>query len=365
MQTPGTGHSSIYGRGGAHLHNAPRLRPTAFGAALLAPLLMMMASAPAPARGPLGARDADLQMAVTQAHKRYAADRSGKIPEDVPALTRISPDLYGVVIVRVDGKIYEAGDTRIPLVMAAVATPFTAALVAEQQGTDVLAHKVGVAAGPPTGAATQPVAAGEGTNNPLDWEGSISTLSLVQPQKDVDAKWRAILGNFGAFAGRELTLDDGMYRSATATRAAVLDAAKLLASQGRLYDDTDATADLYVKSGAVTLTARDLAIMAATLANGGINPVSGSTVVKQDVSQNIQALVTGAGLRSGTGKWMYKIGIPAVAGRSGGIIAIVPGRMGIATYSPPLDAAGISVRGQRAIKYIGQALQISLYPNWQ
>ncbi len=317
----------------------------------------------APARGPLGARDADLKMAVTQAHKRYQADRSGKIPTDVPALAKISPDLYGVVIVRVDGKIYEAGDTGVPFALAAIATPFTAALVAEQQGTEVLANKVGVAAGPP--AAARPESGGGGTNNPLDWEGSISTLSLVQPQKDVDAKWRALLGNFGAFAGRELSLDENLYRSAASSKATVLDAAKQLAGRGRLYDDVDVTADLYVKSAAVTLTARDLAIMAATLANGGVNPVNGKTVVKQDVSQNIQALVTGAGLRGGTGAWMYKIGIPAVAGKAGGIIAVVPGRMGIATYSPPLDAAGISVRGQRAIKYLGQALQISLYPNSQ
>ena len=361
MLKPGVGHSFICRRGGVHLHNAPRLRPAAFGTALLA---LLMAS-PATARGPLGARDADLQMAVTQAHKRYKSDRSGKIPADVPALTKISPDLYGVVIVRVDGKIYEAGDTSTPFVLAAVATPFTAALVAEQQGTDVLAQKIGVAAGPPTVAATLPVASGEGSNNPLDWEGSIATISLVQPQKDIDAKWRAVLGNLGAFAGRELTLDDAMYRSAAAVKSTVLDAARNLAAQGRLYDDADATADLYVKQGAVTLTARDLAIMAATLANGGINPVNGKTVIKQDVSQNIQALVTGAGLRKSTGAWMYKIGIPAVAGKGGGIIAIVPGRMGIATYSPPLDGAGISVRGQRAIRYLGQALQISLYPNWQ
>ena len=362
MLNPGVGHSFIYRRGGAHLHNAPCLRrAVALGCALL----VMFIGATATARGPLGARDADLQMAVTQAHKRYKPDRSGKIPDSVPALTKISPDLYGVVIVRVDGKVYEAGDTGIPFVLTAVATPFTAALVAEQQGTDVLASKIGVAAGPPAVASTKPVSAAEGTNNPLDWEGSIATVSLLQPQKDVDAKWRALLGNLGSFAGRELFLDESMYRSASGARDTVLDAARQLAGQGRLYDDADATADLYVKTGAVTLTARDLAIMAATLANGGINPVSGRTVVKPEVSQTIQALITSAGLRGGTGAWMYKIGIPAVAGKSGAILAIVPGRMGIATYSPPLDAGGISVRGQRAIKYLGQALQVSLYPNWQ
>ena len=279
------------------------------------------------ARGPKGARDADMQTAVSQAHKRYKPDGSGTIPDSVPIGTKISPDLYGVVIVRVNGKIFEAGDTRVPFVLTAVAAPFTAALVAEQQG-------------------------GAGADNPLDGEGSIITVSLVKPQHDPDAKWRALLGNLGAFAGRELFLDDGMYRSASAATESVLEVARRLASQGRLQDDADATADLFVKQGAVTLTARDLAIMAATLANDGKNPVNGNAVVKPEVSQALQALMATSGLQ--------KVGMTAVAGKGGAIIAIVPGRMGIATYSPPLDAAGNSVRGQRAIKYLSQALQVSL-----
>ena len=319
-------HSYICGRPGVRSQDAPRRRSRP----LLLAGLLLLATDVGLARGPKGARDADMQTAVSQAHKRYQPDRSGTIPDFVPGLSRVSPDLYGVVIVRVNGKIFEAGDTRVPLVLTAIAAPFTAALVAKQQG-------------------------GAGIGNPLDWEGSIAAVSLVKPQHDPDAKWRALLGNLGAFAGRELFLDDGIYRSASAATEPVLEAARRLASQGRLHDDADATADLFVKQGAVTVTARELAIMAATLANDGKNPVNGNAVVQPEVSHTLQALVATSGLKN--------VGMTAVAGKGGAIIAIVPGRLGIATYSPPLDAAGNSVRGQRAIKYLSQALQVSSPPN--
>ncbi len=319
-------HSYIYGRSGVRSRNASRHRP---GLVVLAGLLALVVSDHSLARGPKGARDADMQTAVSQAHKRYKPDRSGTIPDFVPRLSKISPDLYGVVLVRVDGKIFEAGDTRIPFVLTAVAAPFTAALVAEQHGA--------------------------GTQNPLDLEGSLTTVSLVKPQHDPQGKWRAVLAGFGAFAGRELFLDDDMYRSASAATESVREIARRLAGQGLLQDDADATADLFVKQGAVTLTARDLAVMAATLANDGRNPVKGNAVVKPEVARRLQALVAASGLQN--------VGMTAMAGKGGAIIGIVPGRMGIATYSPPLDAAGNSVRGERAIKYLSQALQVSLLQN--
>lgn len=319
MRVPGE-HSFIYGRTGVHLHNASRVRPMLW---ILAATLTF-ANIPSSARGPIGGRDADYQMAVSQAHKRYLPDRTGTIPEAVPRLAKVSPDLYGVVVVRVDGKIWEAGDTRVPFVLSAVAAPFTAALLAEQGGS--------------------------AADNPLDMEGSLVTLGLVTPPHDANAQWRAVLANLGNFAGRDLFLDDSMYRSANDAAASVRQIAQRLAGAGKLQDDADAVADLYVKQSAVTLTAYDLAVMAATLANGGKNPMSGQAVVKPEVSQNLQALIRAHGLQ--------KLGMASVSGKAGGLMAVVPGRMGIAVYSPLLDAAGNSVRGQRAIKYLRQALQV-------
>jgi len=289
----------------------------------------LVAGLPCEARGPIGGRDADYQMAISQAHKRYQSDRSGTIPEAVPRLAKVSPNLYGVVLVRVDGKVWEAGDSRLPFVLSGVAAPFTAALVVEQ-------------------GATWP-------DKPLDMEGSLITLSLARPQGDVDAKWRAVLGNLGSFAGRELFLDEGMYRSANSAAAPVLDMARQLAAAGKLRDDAAAVADLYVKQSAVTLTAYDLAVMAATLANDGKNPMTGRVVVKPEVSQTLRELIGSDGLQ--------KAGMSSVAGKAGCIVAVVPGRFGLATYSPPLDAAGNSVRGQRAIKYLSQALMVNFAAN--
>src|SRR5690349_21907128 len=268
-------------------------------------------------------------MAISQAHQRYQADNSGKISEAVPRLAKVSPQLYGVVLVRVDGKVWEAGDARVPFVLSGVAAPFTAALLAGQ----------GV---PPPA-------------NALGAEGSLVTLALVTPQHDGDAKWRAVLANLGAFAGRDLFLDDILYRSANTAAAPVLEMARRLAADGKLPDDADVTADLYVKQGAVTLTAYDLAVMAATVANDGKNPLNGRVVVKPEVSQALQALIGREGLK--------KTGMASVAGKAGGLIAVVPGRFGVAVYSPPLDAAGNSVRGQRAVKYLSQALMVGFSAN--
>jgi glutaminase len=303
--------------------DASRRRPVL---AVLAGLIVLHVGLPSAARGPVGGRDADYQMAVSQAYKRYQADRSGTIPDTVPRLAQVSPQLYGLVLVRVDGKVWQAGDSRTPFVISAAAAPFTAALLLEQGGSV--------------------------PDDPLGPDGSLLTLSLVKPQRDGDAKWREVLGNLGAFAGRELSLDQGMYKSASAATHAVQQAARQLADEGRLQDDAESTATLWVKQGAVTLTAHDLAVMAATLANGGMNPVNGRKVVKPEVARNLQDLIVANGVQ--------KVGMAAVAGKAGCIIAIVPGRFGLATYSPPLDASGASVRGKRAIKYLSQALQVDI-----
>lgn len=315
-------HSSIYGRAGVRLHNAPRRRP---GLALLG-LLALLISLPTVARGPIGGRDADYQMAVSQAHKRYQADKSGTIPDAVPRLAKVSPELYGVVLVRVDGKVWQAGDSRLPFVISAAATPFTVALLTEQGGA--------------------------APDNALTAEGALITLSQLKPQHDAEAKWRAVLGNLGSFAGRELFLDDSMYRSADTVAVSVREAARRLAGDGKLQDAADATADIFVKQSAVTLTTYDLAVMAATLANGGKNPLDGRVVVKPEVTQGLQSLIASAGVQ--------KVGMAAVSGKAGSLFAVVPGRFGVAIYSPPLDSAGNSVRGQRAIKYLSQALQVGI-----
>ncbi len=322
------GHSYIYA---GHRARSARSAPGHYWLAAALGLASSMASSMAIARGPLGAREADYQIAVTQAYQRYQADSTGKVAEPIAALSAVSTH-YAVVVVRVDGKIWEQGDARVPFVLAAMAAPFMAALAAEQHGPESLNSAAGA----------------------FGAEGSIATLSLVQPQHDADGKWRALLENFNQFAGAELSVNDAAYHAASPIAARVQQATSELASNGRLKDDVDLTADLYLRQNSVAVTAHDLAVMAATLANGGINPVSGKKAVSPAVAQSIQSQLKNA--RKGSSAWMSKAGIAAGAGISGGIFVVVPGRLGIAVYAPPLDASGVSVRGQKAIKYLSQVL---------
>ncbi|HET9473544.1 MAG TPA: glutaminase [Steroidobacteraceae bacterium] len=301
---------------------------------------------------------------MAQAHKRYAADQSGKVTNSVPALASVAPNLYGIVVVRVDGKVFEAGDARTSLVPTEVAAPFTAALVAEQRGADVLSSTLGALAGTaPVPPARNPADWGKAPTTALAPEGALATLSLVQPQGNAEAKWRALLDNLNGFSGRELALDERVYQSAVSSAERLNAKARDLSGDGRLADEPGATADLYLKQSSVALSTRDLAVMAATLANDGVNPVNRKRVVSQPVARNMQTLLIESGWRGAKkAAWLRKAGVGAISGNSGVIIMVVPGRLGIAVYAPPLDSAGNSVRGQRALRYLVQTLFIGPDP---
>lgn len=324
---------------------------------------LLLGSGISSARGPIGARDADYQTAVAQAHKRYKADKSGKVTNTVPALATVSPDLYAIVIVRVDGKVFEAGDASTLFALEALAAPFTAALVSEQQGPDVLTGTLGAVAGTaPTPDARTTADWGKAPATALEAEGAIPTLSLVQPKGDADGKWRALLGNASKFAGRELVLDERVYQSALGNADRLKSRVKELSGEGRLLDEAQLTQDLYLKQNSIAVTARDLAVMAATLANDGVNPLNGQRTVSPATARSIESLIANAGLRGTRKNWMNKAHAAAAASLSGGGILVMPGRMGIAVYSPPLDSRGISVRGQRAMRYLAQVLMIGPDP---
>ncbi len=350
-------HSSIYAARRTRPENASgahwRLIP-----ALALGMLALGSAWPALARGPMGARDADIQMAVAQAHKRYQSDHSGKIPANIAAATGASPDSYAIVVVRVDGKIFEVGDSALRFVLTSVSSPFTAALAVEQNGPDLFSSAKGAVAGTvPLPNARGSADWGAAPTTALELDGSLATLSLVQPQRNADGKWKALLENFSLFAGGELAYDTRAYQAEKPLVPNLSQAARNLGKDGRLSDDPEITADLYLRQNAVAVTTRELAIMAATLANDGVNPVNQKKVVSAATAQAVQPLLAAA--RKGQSVWMSKEGILACAGSSGAIMVVLPGRLGIATYAPPLDGGGVSVRGQRAIKYLSQALMFS------
>jgi glutaminase len=199
----------------------------------------------------------------------------------------------------------------------------------------------------------------DGLSNPMVNAGAIAATSLA-PGDTVEAKWTFIQEGFSRFAGRPLALDEKVYASEVATNRRNLGIATLLQEQEGIWFDPEATIDLYTRQCALSVTAHDLALMAATLANGGRHPLSGEQVVAPPICQVVLAVMVTAGLYETSGDWMYDIGLPGKSGVSGGMITVAPGKGGLATYSPPLDGAGNSVRGQLTATFLSERLGLHL-----
>ena len=196
--------------------------------------------------------------------------------------------------------------------------------------------------------------------NPLVNAGAIAATSLLAGDT-AEEKWETVRTGLSLFAGRELTMSTEVYESESATNMRNRGIAQLLESYGRLYFDPEEATDVYTRQCSLEVTARDLAVMAATLSNGGMNPVTGVQVLAPGVCRRVLAVMAIAGLYELSGDWLYEIGMPGKSGVSGGIVTVSPGKGGLATYSPPLDAAGNSVRGQLATKYLAERLGLNLF----
>ena len=190
--------------------------------------------------------------------------------------------------------------------------------------------------------------------------GAIAATSLV-PGADADAKWEVVRDGLSRFAGRELSLDDETYRSASETNARNQSIARLLESYGRIQGDPAEATDVYTRQSCLNVTARDLAVMGATLADGGVNPVTGERVVDADTCRYTLAVMATAGLYETSGDWLYDVGLPGKSGIGGGIVTVAPGKGGLGTFSPRLDQAGNSVRGQLAARFVSRRLGLDIF----
>ena len=243
-------------------------------------------------------------------------------------------------------RIFEIGDVEAAFSIQSVSKPFVFALVCEAIGYEAARYQLGVnSTGFPFNSLIAVELNDERTMNPLVNAGAIATTSLV-PGTTADEKWERIRDGLSRFAGRELTLSKDVYESESATNIRNQGIAHLLASYERLYFDPDEATDIYTRQCSLDVTAHDLAVMAATLANGGVNPMTGERVIVAGVCRRVLAVMATAGLYELSGDWLYEIGMPGKSGVSGGIVTVSPGKGGLATFSPPLDAAGNSVRGQ-------------------
>jgi glutaminase len=298
----------------------------------------------------------DYQRVVNAAYERYKNLREGKNADYIPALAKVDPNLFGIVLVTPDGKVYTAGDVGSEVSIQSVSKVFTLARVMQESGTKAVEENIGVDA---TGQVFNSITAIEQYKgkemNPLVNPGAITTTSMIKGTS-ADAVWATIIGTLSDFAGRPLDVDKEVYKSEAETNQRNQAIAALMFAYGRIKEKPLQATDLYTRQCAISVNARDLAVMAATLANGGRNPITKRQVVAAEHVPAVLAVMATAGLYDDSGRWLYTTGLPAKSGVGGGLIAVSPGKFGIAVVSPPLDAAGNSVRGQKAIADISAEL---------
>ncbi len=298
---------------------------------------------------------------VREAYDRYKSLDDGKVADYIPALGRVSRDLFGFTIVGVNGAVHEIGDAGHAFSIQSVSKPFVFALVCQAIGAEAAREKIGVnATGLPFNSVMAIELNGDRTMNPMVNAGAIATTSLV-PGETAEAKWRFIQDGLSRFAGRDLQLDQEIYESEAATNLRNRGIAKLLEGYERMYCDALEATDVYTKQCSLLVSAHDLAVMGATLADGGVNPETKERVIDPVNCKRVLALLATAGLYERSGDWLYEIGLPGKSGVGGGIVTIAPGKGGLGTFAPPLDEAGNSVKGQRVTKYLSEKLGLNLF----
>jgi glutaminase len=304
----------------------------------------------------------DPQTVVNAAFAKYKDLKEGKNADYIPALAKVNPALYGIALVMADGKVYSAGDIKTEVSIQSISKVFTMAQVIQEQGIDSIPKRIGVDA---TGARFNSIIAIEGVKtvvgtgapemNALVNPGAISATSMVTGA-NADAVWKKIIGTYNDYAGRPLTVLQDVYKSESDSNQRNQAIGALMFAYGYIKTDWRQAVDLYTRQCSVGVNAKDLAMMAATLSTGGKNPVTGKQVIDANKVPGVLAVMATAGLYDDSGKWLYRTGLPGKSGVGGGLIAVSPGKFGIAVVSPPLDDAGNSVRAQKAIADISNAL---------
>ena len=298
---------------------------------------------------------------MAEAHARFRGVDDGKVADYIPALAKVPRHLFGVCVVGVNGAVHEVGDTAHPFTIQSVSKPFVFALVCQAIGVEEARSKIGVnATGLPFNSVMAVELNKDRTMNPMVNAGAIATTSLA-PGDTPEARWRFVQEGLSSFAGRPLSLNREVYESEAATNQRNRGIAKLLEGYGRMFFDAPAATDIYTRQCSLDVTAKDLAVMAATLADGGVNPITGAQVVDASVCTRVLAALATAGLYELSGDWLFDIGLPGKSGVGGGIFTVAPGKGGLGTFAPALDEAGNSVKGQLVAQFLSERLGLNLF----
>ena len=298
---------------------------------------------------------------IEAAYERYRGVSDGTVASYIPALASVSPDLFGVSVVAANGNVHSVGDALHPFTIQSISKAFVFALVLEAIGADEARRRLGVnSTGLPFNSVMAIELSPQQTTNPMVNSGAIATTSLI-PGDTTEAKWDAVRAGLSAFAGRELRGRRGgvRIRSWPPTAATTASPTSCTATNGCGSIPTRRPTSTR-RQCSLLVTAHDLAAMGATLANGGVNPLTGARVIAADHCRRVLAVMMTCGLYEQSGDWLYDIGLPGKSGVGGGIVTVSPGKGGLGTFSPPLDAAGNSVRGRLATAELSRQLGLNL-----
>jgi glutaminase len=304
---------------------------------------------------------AHVRSLVEDAYARYRDNREGSVSTVYPALAAVPPDLFGICVISTHGEAYGVGDFERDFTIMSVSKPFVFALVCQHFGPDKVREHIGVNS---TGLPFNSLAAVEngidGRTNPMVNAGAIATTGLA-PGETSEARWSFLHTGLSRFAGRTLQLNQPIYESALRSNDRNQSLARLLNSLGRLRGDPSEVVTMYTRQCALNVSAKDLAVMGATLADGGVNPLTKQRVVDPEICHYTLAVMATAGLYETSGDWLYSVGLPGKSGIGGGIVTAAPGKGGLGTFAPRLNAAGNSVKGELVAEFLSGALGLDLF----
>lgn len=297
---------------------------------------------------------------LTNLHRRYQGVNEGAVADYIPELAKADPNWFGIAVATVGGDVYEVGDSRQEFTIQSAGKPFAYGLALETYGREAVLSRVGVE---PTGDAFNAIVLDQASNrpfNPMVNAGAIATSGMVPGANPTD-RLNATLDAFRQYAGRPLQVDASVYTSERTTGHRNRAIAHLMLNFGMVDANVDETLDLYFQQCSILVNARDLALMGATLANGGVHPLSGERAISGQYVKDVLSIMYTCGMYNYAGQWAYSVGIPAKSGVGGGIVAVVPRQLAIAVFSPQLDSRGNSVRGIRVCEELTARLGLHTF----
>jgi glutaminase len=305
--------------------------------------------------------DARIPAALTELHDRYRGLRDGRVADYIPQLATADPDWFSICAATVTGEQYAVGDADAHFTLQSISKPFVFGLALEDHGREFISERVGVE---PTGDAFNSIIRlddrSHRPHNPMVNAGAIAVTSCLRGSGPTE-RLNRMLAMFGRYLGTDVTVDMSVFMSERTTGHRNRAIAHLMVNFGMLEGSVDEALDLYFQQCSVTVTCRDLALMAATLANAGTNPVTGVRAVDPGYIRDLLSVMFTCGLYDYTGEWAYRVGLPAKSGVGGGILVVVPGVLGLGVFSPPLDTHGNSVRAVRVCEDLSRDLRLHVF----